>query len=78
MRNAGSMCAAAANCCSHVGQRSEGWLCSHFCVGLPIGEDVLDGFECAISYLWLCSMASSKGNVVAIELVFFTYLHNVL
>lgn len=73
------MCAAAANCCSHVGQWSEGWLCSHLCIRLPFREDVLDGFECAITYLWICGMTSSKGKMDTIEeVIFFMYLHNVL
>lgn len=79
VRTAGSTPAAAANCCSHVGQWCAGWLCSHFCIGLPFGVDVLDVFECAISRLWTCSMTSFKRNTVAVEeLVFFTYLHKVL
>lgn len=39
----------------------------------------MDGFQCAMSYLQICSMTSSKLNMVAIgELIFFAYLCNVL
>lgn len=39
----------------------------------------MDGFQCAMSYLQICSMTGSKWNTVAIgELIFFAYLCNVL
>lgn len=67
------MRAAAANCCRQVGQWSEGWLYNHFCIRLPLGEDVLDGFECAILYILIYFITSSKENmVITEELIFFT------
>lgn len=67
------MRAAATNCCGQVGQWSEGWLYNHFCIRSPFGKDVLDGFECTMSYLLIYFFTSSKENVVVMEeVIFFT------